>query len=226
MPTYSVLSLASASALRRRRHPGRRLDPLDERRGDFVDDRLHPRLLLGREIPLGVHPSDGVAHRRLRRLERALGRELAADRYRGACSASACSAKARGSTSAYSSRMETQIVLPRLERLRCDQRRHTRSPAAATRRTSPARPAPPRRRTRTSPCPAPDAAKSARVHTLSALWSLADASLVAWLCAIAVSSVITARGPLFGPVEAGERQEPADVLSVPSRGAPACRARR
>ena len=84
------------------RHPGRRLDPSAERRDDVAHDGFHPGLLLGREIAFGVHPPQGVAHGRLGRFERALGARGSAAGWSVTASriASACSAKARGSTSA------------------------------------------------------------------------------------------------------------------------------
>ena len=68
---------------------------------DIGDDALHPGLLLGREIALGVHPPEGVAHGRLRGVERALGaRPVLRLTGRRAMQRRACSATTRGSTSA------------------------------------------------------------------------------------------------------------------------------
>ena len=54
------------------RHPCRRLDPLAEGRDDVGDDGLQPGLVLGREVALDVHLSDGVVHGRSSRLESTL----------------------------------------------------------------------------------------------------------------------------------------------------------
>ena len=57
-------------------------------------------------------------------------------------------------------------------------------------------------------------AKSPRVHRLSALWSLADASRVAWACASAVSSAITAWARCSARSKPASAQQAADVLLV------------
>ena len=58
-------------------------------------------------------------------------------------------------------------------------------------------------------------AKSARVHRLSALWSLADASRVAWRLRERRLQRQDRFGPLLRMVEAGQCQQAADVLLVP-----------
>ena len=212
MPTYSVFNLASACVLvagdihvaasTRRRNAARTLSEM----------RFHPRLLLGREIALGVHPPQRVAHGRLRRRERALGaRGSAALAGHGARASPAPARRRRAAARRHTRRRHGSAGSP------------STSPAAAT------RPAPPTPVTavgcqatnvscRANPAAAkkPDQsmpgarrAKSARVHRLSALWSLADASRVAWACASAVSSASTASA------RCSARSKPASVSRRP-----------
>ena len=218
MPKYSVFNLASASVL----VPGDIHVTASTRWRNaattLADDGLHPGLLLGREIALGVHPS-----RRRRswptgspraRVARASSAAAARSLRRHAAPGPARRTHAAARRHSVDG-VKAQIVLPRLPAAATRPAPPRPSPRwAARRRTLPACANPAAAKKADQSMPGASRAKSARVHRLSALWSLADASRVAWLCAMAVSSAITASARCVRAVEAGERQQAADVLLV------------
>ena len=94
---------------------------LAERRRNVRDDAAHSRLLLGREVALGVELADGISHRRLRGGQRTLvARALVSVKASGRLGECA-----RQHVGVLVDQMKAEIVLPRLEWSRCDERRDT-----------------------------------------------------------------------------------------------------